>query len=121
MDFNNIITLAISLLGTLGGCGLLYFRQEKRAKEITNESKTNDEWIRLYTEVKTECDKRDARIDELYKKIEEHRDIKATLRTELTNVKVELAELKAWRCDRTNCANRRPPSPITMTNDHTND
>lgn len=113
MDWINIISGVFALLG-LSGCGILFYRQERQKKElennsvaISNEASSNAEWINLYREVKNE--------------LKDQRDAKIELRNEIADLRVEVERLRAWRCERTNCLKRRPPSPITMTEDHTND
>ena len=105
--------MVLSALG-IGGCGILFYRQTKQGKELENEAKrinneasTNAEWIDLYREVKNE--------------LKDQRDAKIELRNEIMRLSVELEKLKPWKCERTNCVKRRPPSPATMTEDHTND
>ena len=113
MDYINVISAVLGFLG-VSGCGILFYRQTKQGKELENDAKridneasTNAEWINLYREVKNE--------------LKEQRDAKIELRNEIADLRVEIERLTAWRCLRTNCTNRRPPSPATMTNDHTND
>ena len=122
-----IVSSIASLLG-LGGCGFLFFRQEKdrrslenKGAEISNTQKLIDEWEGIATEAKERADRLDAKVDELRGKIDrlqdeitEHRNVKAVLREENAKVKVELAELRPWKCEVRNCRKRVPPSPVTM-------
>jgi len=108
MEFSllELVTTLLSVLG-VSGCGIMFYRENKRAKQLENEASSNNEWIKLYREVKDE--------------LSAQRDAKIELRNEIMELRVEVTELKAWRCLRTNCSKRRPPSAVTMTDDHTND
>lgn len=113
MDYLTIISGITSILG-LSGCGILFYKQERARKEIANkgselanEASTNAEWIKLYKEVKDD--------------LNVQRDAKIELRNEIADLRVQVAQLEGWRCSRTNCTKRIPPSAVTMTDDHTND
>lgn len=120
MDWIHIISGVLGLLG-LGGCGILFYRQERQKKEldnastaIQNASATNEEWIKLY---KTALEEVSAYREE----VKAQRDAKIELRNQCADYRVKNEHLTQWKCERTNCLKRRPQSPATMTEDHTND
>ena len=76
----------MGLLG-LGGCGILFYRQERQKRQldnnaiaISNEASSNAEWINLYREVKNE--------------LKDQRDAKIELRNEIADLRVEVARLR---------------------------
>lgn len=118
---NIIVTSAVAIVSALGGSSVLYFRQDRKNKELQNEISAISEWQELYKELKEENARLNEKIDELYGKIEYHRDEKTDLRnTILTNAKkisdleISLVEMSQWKCEVRQCSKRRPPSPITM-------
>ena len=123
--------LSTVLVGTLGT--LLYFKEDKKAKQLENENKNiqnetavNTEWQKLYYEARdqnqvlaSKVDELRQEIDALFTSIENHRNEKAQLRIELANAKDKIADLreenailKATKCIVSKCLNRQPPSDI---------
>ena len=54
----SLITNIVAILGALGGLGgicsvFLFYRENKRTKQLENEHKSNDEWRSLVEEHKT--------------------------------------------------------------------
>ena len=112
------ITGIVAILGGIGGLGglcsiFLFYRENKRAKQLDNEHKTNEEvWelVKKYKEdvdtVKKEKDdiliEKDSKIDSLYKTIGE-------LRTRNDKLSSKVAVLTILRCKVVGCTNRIPP------------
>lgn len=110
------IILSIATL-IIGGGGLLYYKQNKLAKELENEAKQSEEWRKLYEEMKAEAKERDAKIDDLYTQIKAHRDEKAELRTTIADLQVKVTSLKYTKCEKLYCAERVPPTELTPSNE----
>lgn len=68
MDWMNLI---IGLVGVLVGGGLMFYRQNKAAKVIANESALSQEWEKLYREQKAARERNDERIRELQQRVYE--------------------------------------------------
>ena len=121
MDWINIIIAAIcSLIGALGGGSLLYFRQNKRSKDVENELKEADEWKKLYQEKAEKSNAKDAKIDELRRHINALQQDKIALIEKSTQQQLEkdkeiaklqllLFEEKYYRCEVAGCGKRKPP------------
>lgn len=124
IDWVNIIVAAVcSVVGAFGGGSLLYFRQNKREKDISNELREADEWEKLYREKEQKCDAKDAKIDELRKHInslQEERirliadssDKQQELQGKVSQLRTEMIECNWYRCEVCGCKNRRPPREI---------
>ena len=105
-----IISALTTLLGILlGGGGVLFWKQDKRAKEIENEAKQSDEWRKLYE--RSEQDSRDKsdKIDRLYDEKKELRERFETLMAECAELKIQNKELEYQKCQRFECLKRCPP------------
>ena len=66
MDWLNAI---FGFLGVLLGGGIMFYRQNKAAKVIANESALSAEWEKLYREQKEARERNDERIRELTKRV----------------------------------------------------
>lgn len=98
MDWTAILTF-------IGGGGLatIFFMPLKRkALEIENESKSSKQWMELYEKVRTEKDQINKLVDKLYDDIKDARN-------EINDLTTENALLKAFKCERMDCAKRVPP------------
>ena len=105
-----IISALTTLLGILlGGGGVLFWKQDKRAKEIENEAHQSDEWRKLYE--RSEQDSRDKsdKIDRLYDEKKELRERFETLMAECAELKILNKELEYQKCERFECLKRCPP------------
>jgi hypothetical protein len=110
MDWGTIIVSLGGALLTGGGfMSLLYYRENRRAKQIDNEKSVVDEWQELANERKLRCDelkesldRKDAKIDALYK---ENADLRKR-NDKLSSANTALSILK---CKVISCDKRQPP------------
>lgn len=111
---NDWITGIVALLGGIGGLGglcsiFLFYRENKRAKQLDNEHKANEEWQGLVTQYKGRVQDleetvktKDSKIDNLYKDNNE-------LRKRNDKLSSKCAVLRITHCKVVGCANRIPP------------
>lgn len=103
MDWGTII---VSLGGSFltGGAfiSLLYRRENKRAKQLENETTASAQWRELYEQAEAKVSAQSVKIDELYRKIGHLRDQNNGLTT-------QNAVLKILKCKRIGCTDRQPP------------
>jgi uncharacterized protein HemX len=107
MEIISALTTVLGIL--LGGGGVLFWKQDKRAKEIENEAHQSDEWRKLYE--RSEQDSRDKsdKIDRLYDEKKELRERFETLMAECAELKILNKELEYQKCERFECLKRCPP------------
>ena len=107
MEIISALTTVLGIL--LGGGGVLFWKQDKRAKEIENEAHQSDEWRKLYE--RSEQDSRDKsdKIDRLYDEKKELRERFETLMAECAELKIQNKELEYQKCERFECLKRCPP------------
>lgn len=129
MDWINVIITAIAtLLGAVGGGSVLYFRQNKREKDISNELREADEWEKLYREKEAKCDAKDAKIDELRRHINSLQEERIkllsergtevqSLNCEIARLRTEMVECNWYRCEVCGCTKRRPPRELEVCDD----
>lgn len=127
-----MIEIILAIIGSLGGItglvSLLYIKQERKSKEldnetkdIDNEAKQSEEWRKLYEEER-ECfinarkqyddtiKEKDAKIDSLYDEIANQRNQKVELHDKIAEITVEITRLRLLKCEAVNCINRKPPT-----------
>lgn len=104
----------VALLGGIGGLGgicsiFLFYRENKRAKQLENEHSANTEWQELVekykqrtTDLEATITTKDNKIDSLYKDNNE-------LRKRNDKLSSTVAALTILRCKVVGCANRVPP------------
>lgn len=116
VELISFILSAISTLGLTGGT-ILYFRINRRQKQLENESKS----IKNETDLLNIVDKQQETIADLMNKqaelineISTHRDEKVKLRNEILDIKLENERLKLTKCEVRGCTARRPPSETMM-------
>lgn len=129
IDWVNIVVAAVcSIVGAFGGGSLLYLKQTKREKDISNELREADEWEKLYREKEQKCDAKDAKIDELRKHINslqeerirliaENSREKQELAGQVSQLRTEMIECNWYRCEVCGCKNRRPPRELEIGDD----
>lgn len=92
MDWLSLITALIGAVAGGGGVGLFFWRQNRAAKVIQNESALSIEWEKLYREQKAEREANDAEIEELKKRVF---DLEAKVsQLEIENEKLKTKGLK---------------------------
>lgn len=96
MDWANLISIVGGLV--LGGGGILFYSQNKKAKQIDNDSRVAEEWRKLYVEEKERSDKVECKLDEINEKV--------------SVLQIQISELKLYKCTDIKCENRRPPIEI---------
>lgn len=122
---NIVVTAVCAIVGAFGGGTLLYFRQNKRQKDIDNELKEANEWEKMYHEKETKCNIKDAKIDELRHDINNLREGKTSLieenanrvqvlQAEVFDLRMKLAESNWYRCERCGCQSRKPKREIDI-------
>lgn len=117
MDWTQIIVTALTLLITGGGLVTIVTLGDRKTaallgnieKILQSNSETNKEWKEIAAEragrcgeLKTDIDRKDDKIDEIYKE-KEH------LAKELDDLRTAKAISDVLRCTRTGCADRHPP------------
>ena len=107
MDWGSII---MTLIGTiLGGGGVLFWKQDKRAKELENEAKQSEEWRKLYERSEQDSKDKDAKIDSLYEEKKELRERYEQKSEECNKLKLEKQRLEFQKCEVFECLKRVPP------------
>ena len=110
MDCTTIIITILTLLISNGGLvTLVTLREKKNAAFLDNISKLIDQWQEVANdrklradELKSDLDRKDAKIDSLYAEI-------AKLRGELDHTRTSEAVARMLKCENTACLDRKPP------------
>lgn len=110
MDWNALISGLLSALFVGGGLSLiLFYKEDKRAKQLKNEKTAIEEWQELneglkrrIAELKETVVKKDEKIDELYRE-------NTALRDRGDKLSSKVAVLSVFRCEEIGCGARRPP------------
>lgn len=98
MDWVSIITAVAGAIAGGGGVGLFFWKQNRAAKVIQNESALSMEWQKLYQEQKQKREQNDKEIEELRQEV-------AELRSELEMLKAE----RRLICTDVICTDRQYP------------
>lgn len=85
MDWSNLITAVLGML--LGGGSVMFYKQNKAAKEISNASMLANEWEKLYREQKAERERNSDKISELSARVFE-------LEQKVNRLEIENEQLK---------------------------
>ena len=110
MDWTTIIITILTLLISNGGLvTLVTLREKKNSAFLDNISKLIDQWQEVANdrklradELKSDLDRKDAKIDSLYAEI-------AKLRGELDHTRTSEAVARMLKCENTACLDRKPP------------
>lgn len=110
MDWTTIIITILTLLISNGGLVTLVTLKEKKTSAfLDNVTKLIDQWQEVAeerknraVELKSDLDKKDAKIDALYVEI-------SKLRNELDHTRTSEAVARMIRCEKTECTQRKPP------------
>ena len=103
MDWTTILTGLISALISGGGLmGAFYMKENKKAKQLENESTASSQWRELYEKSEQKNEKLQTKLDASYKENTMLRDTNNGLTT-------QNAVLKTYKCETISCSNRKPP------------
>lgn len=103
IDWNGVIVGVVSALVSGGGiAGIFYFRENKRAKQLDNETTASAQWRELYEKSEIKVDSQSKKIDAQYKESN-------YLRDQNNNITTQNAVLKMYKCETLGCTNRQPP------------
>ena len=103
MDWTTILVAVLSALLSGGGiAGLMFFKENKRAKQLENETTASSQWRELYLDAKGEIRELNNKIDGLYKTIGDLRNLGNGLKT-------QNAVLTTLKCENVACSIRIPP------------
>lgn len=110
MDWNAIVIGLIS--GSLSSgfaMSLMYFKENKKAKQLQNEKAAIDEWQEIAHERKNRCDELKASLDKKDDKIEGLYKENAQLRQRNDSLSSKNAALSILKCRDLACDHRKPP------------
>lgn len=110
MDWTTIVTSLVAALIPSGLVGtLIFFKENKRSRQLDNESKVIEEWKGITDMYKKRCDELKATVDLKDAKIEELYSEGATMRERLDKLSSKNAVLEIFKCKEISCGNRKPP------------
>lgn len=119
-EFQTVVTIINSLVSSVAlpvlGVFLFYDSKKRKANaeaeraEAETESLRAAEWRKLYEELKEECQRLNAKIDQLYQEKETDRQRIRELQEKATALALENQSLKIKECQVKGCKNRIPPS-----------
>lgn len=103
MDWTTVIVSLLSGLLSGGGlAGLVFFKENKRNKQLQNETMASSQWKDLYEKSEAKVEAQGKKIDSLYKDKERQRD-------QIDSLKTQKAVLVVYKCKMLGCALREPP------------
>ena len=111
MDWTTILVAAVSSLlsgGAIGG--VVFFRENKRARQLENETTASAQWRELYEKAEAKVEAQNGKIESLYKE-------NGYLRDRNNGLKTQRAVLAVYKCEELGCPARRPPFGTPQTTD----
>lgn len=103
MDWNTIITSLLGGLLTGGGlAGVVYFKENKRNKQLQNDILASTQWKELFEKEEAKNEKLNAKLDASYKE-------NSLLRDKNNDLSTQNAVLKILKCEIIACEKREPP------------
>ncbi|MCM1301896.1 MAG: hypothetical protein NC226_09260 [Bacteroides cellulosilyticus] len=110
----NWITGIVALLGGIGGLGgicsiFLFYRENKRAKQLDNEHKANEEWQGLVEQYKEHVKDLEETVKAKDNKIDSLYNANNELRKRNDKLSSTVAALTILRCKVVGCTSRIPP------------
>lgn len=103
IDWTTIIITALSSLLSGGVIGsVVFFRENKRARQLENESTASAQWRELYEKAEAKVEAQNGKIEALF------RD-NGRLRDQNNSLTTQRAVLSIYKCVEVGCSNRRPP------------
>lgn len=110
MDWSGIISGLIAGGFSSGfAMSLMYFKENKKAKQLENEKAAIDEWQDIAQERKNRCDELKASLDHKDKKIDELYKENAELRKRNDKLSSTNTALSIFKCKILGCDKRKPP------------
>lgn len=110
MDWSTIIVALTSSLIPSGLVGtLVFFKENKRSRQLDNESKVIEEWKGISEMYKARCEELKATVDAKDDKIEELYKNETAMREKLDKLSSKNAVLEIFKCKEISCSNRKPP------------
>lgn len=103
MDWTTIIVSLITALIPTGGIAwFVFFKENKRAKQLENETTASAQWRELYEKSEAKVESQSLKIESLYKE-------NKMLREENNGLTTQRAVLGLLKCRTVGCATRVPP------------
>lgn len=103
MDWTTVLTGLISALISGGGLmGVFYMKENKKAKQLANETTASSQWRELYEKSEQKNEKLQTKLDASYKE-------NTLLQVTNNNLTTQNAVLKVYKCESISCSNRKPP------------
>lgn len=103
MEWGNVIIGFVSALVSGGGLlGIVYYKENKRAKQLANDEAAAAQWRSLYEHQMAKNEALNAKIDRLYNEA-------TALRNENNELTTLNAKLTIFKCERIECERRQPP------------
>lgn len=118
MDFLSqfLLPVLIALIPTGGVVAIFTVREKKTEMMLNNAAKVNEAWQKVAEKetqradaLMADCERKDAKIDAQYARIEELHKEKSELMAKLDEANTEKALAKTFICDKIACLKRRPP------------
>ena len=110
MDWSGIVTAFIAAASSSGVfMSLIYYRENKKAKQIKNEQSIVNEWQGIAHERKNRCDELKDSLDHKDKKIDELYKENAELRKRNDKLSSANTALSILKCKIVGCDKRKPP------------
>lgn len=103
MDWTTVLTGLISALISGGGLmGVFYMKENKKAKQLENESTASSQWRELFEKSEQKNETLQTKLDASYKE-------NTMLCDTNNNLTTQNAVLKVYKCESISCNNRKPP------------
>lgn len=123
MNWSDILAGLIAAIFSSGVfLSLLYYRENKKAKQIENEKSIVDEWQGIAAERKSRCDELKTSLDHKGHKIDELYKENAELRKRSDRLSSANTALSILKCKNIACGKREPPfdNEYTASGNNTN-
>ena len=104
-----IISLGGALLTGGGALSLLYYKENRRAKQIDNEKSIIEEWQGVANDRRLRCDELKASLDNKDRKIDELYKENSELRKRNDKLSSANTALSIFKCKVVGCDKRQPP------------
>ena len=110
MDWTTIIiSLGGALLTGGGALSLLYYKENRRAKQLDNEKSVIEEWCGIAEDRRNRCDELKASLDNKDRKIDELYKENSELRKRNDRLSSANTALSIYKCKVIGCDKRQPP------------